>query len=131
MKRPFLAFAASLSFVAALLCILIVPKFAEMYRGLALTLPKATQTVAETSGWIPGGLFLFLASGLILLIIFDKRSIARVAAIATVILVAATAVVLPVMIILPLVVTISTAEDQSNNKKQNKSEHATPSNPSD
>ena len=125
-------FAVCLSLVSAFFCLLIVPKFSQMFDELEVPLPLSTATVVDTSGWIPGGVFLLLAAVLVVLVTLKKDRITRIVAIFTVVSVVASSVVLPFMLFRSLVVTISTVEDETNtNKKPNKAEMATPRKPSD
>ena len=129
--KTFAIVAACLSLVAAFLCLLIVPKFSQMFDELEVPLPLLTTTVVETSGWIPGGMFLVLAATLVLLALVKKDRITRIVAVFAVVSVIATSIILPFMLFRSLVVTISTVEDDINtNKMPNKADMATPSKPS-
>ncbi len=120
-----------LAVIGAFFCVAVVSKFSELYAELDVTLPTFTGLIVDSSGWVPGGLFLLLAITLVGLIVFRKDKIAGIFARITMALLILTAVILPFLLYLPLPGLITSLESQEETKKQNKLEMATPRAPPD
>jgi O-antigen ligase len=73
-----------------------------MYEDMGATLPNLTTTFLNTSGWIPGGIFLILAGLLVALVALKKPRFAGIVAVPTLLFLIGTAVVLPKVLMMPL-----------------------------
>jgi hypothetical protein len=93
---------AGLAIAACVGCVVIVPKFTVIYEDLGVMLPNVTRTVVNTSGWMPGGIFLALAVLLLALVALKRARMAGFVAVLTVLLLIATAVVLPQVLLMPI-----------------------------
>ena len=93
---------AGLAIAACVGCVVIVPKFTVIYEDLGVMLPNVTRTVVNTSGWMPGGVFLALAVLLLVLVALKRARMAGFVAVLTVLLLIATAVVLPQALLMPI-----------------------------
>ncbi len=100
--RTFSIIVASLALAAGIGCVSVVSKFRAMYEDMGATLPNLTITFLNTSGWIPGGIFLILAGLLVALVALKKQRIAGNVAVPTLLFLIGTAVVLPTVLMMPL-----------------------------
>ena len=115
--RAFSIIVACLALAAGIVCVSIVSRFRVMYEELGLTLPSLTITFLNTSGWIPGGIFLILAGLLIALVALKKPRIAGFVAVPTFLFLIGTAVVLPTVLMMPLSQVIREDEASKSNKE--------------
>lgn len=115
--RTFSIIIAFLAFAAGIACVSVVSKFRALYEDMGATLPNLTITFLNTSGWLPGGIFLILAVLLITLVAVKKPRIAGFVAAATLLFLVGTAVVLPAVLMKPLSQVIRDVEASKSNKE--------------
>lgn len=116
--RTFSIMVACLALAAGIGCVSVVSRFRAMYDDMGATLPNLTATFLNTSGWIPGGMFLILAGLLIALVeALKKPRASGIVAVATLLLLIGTAVALPRLLLMPLSHAIRDVEASRSTKK--------------
>ena len=112
--RVFSIIVAGLALIAGVTCVSIVSKFRAMYEDLDAALPELTISFLNTSGLLPGGIFILSAFLLIVLVITKKAKIAGGVAIFTLVVLVGTAAVLPAVLMAPLSKVIREVETTQN-----------------
>ncbi|NWK57792.1 hypothetical protein HW115_19390 [Verrucomicrobiaceae bacterium N1E253] len=109
---------AILSFIAGIACIFTIPKYAELYADSGVAIPKLIVVMINTSGWIPGGIFLLLSVLLVTLIFLKAPKISAVLSVISLLLLIGAAVIIPTLLLKPLSQIIEEVEhEQRDNKK--------------
>jgi len=92
---------AILSFGAGMFCLIIAPKLHAQFSEAGMELPRLSTYFVNTSGWIPGGLFILSAVLLILFAALKIRNAAAVTSFITFLLMLACAALIPAALLLP------------------------------
>lgn len=100
--RRFSLIVAFLALTGGIGCISIVARFRQMYEDFGVSLPGLTKLLLNTSGLIPGAIFIALAALLVILAASGKSRASLYVSVATLLLLIGAAVALPVALMAPL-----------------------------